>query len=196
MRQFNQTNVFYCDFGQNKLPLIIGFITPSLLFLSEMGSPPKKDDSRTMQKRTFFIGLLIFYLGLCCLLTTNNLGLRPDVRSEVMETRVKLTTTGFPDYNALCVKENFASDHNFDQRNLTVRYETRSTKPRPFSDQTFYKEKRSETIDRSRETAMFPFSAIFLGKLQNPIILVSHFAFVKYSSWAGNSTKIRPPPVF
>jgi hypothetical protein len=148
-----------------------------------------------MHKRTFLIGSLIFFLGLCCFLTTNNPELRPDDRSAVLKARVEIINVGYHDFSTLRVKVDFAKDRILDQRNLTVKYDTKTTKSKPISDQTFFKEKRNETLDRCRETAIFPFSAIFLGSLQNPITLVRHLAFVKYSSWSGNSIKIRPPPI-
>lgn len=147
-----------------------------------------------MHLKTYLLGFLLFFWGWCCLITTYNPGLSPDGK-EVYKARVKIKKVGSHDFKTIWVKGEFSKDQILDHPKLTLKHNTKATARKTPSDQTFLREKHDETIDRSRESAIFPFSSVFLGYFLNATSLVPHLELIKYSVWSGNSAKIRPPPV-
>jgi len=142
-----------------------------------------------MLKRTFLLAV-VFFLGMIVFPE-----LQSDFRSELLTTKSEITKFNFPDFCTFCVKEDFHQDQILEQKILILRHNTNNTKPKPLSDQAYFKEKRGGILDRCPESAIFTFSIIFLRSFLSATSLARHLAFVKYSSWTGNSAKIRPPPV-
>lgn len=147
-----------------------------------------------MHLKTYLLGIFLFFWVWCCLITTYNPCLSPDGK-EVTKAKVKITKVGTQVFGTIWVKCEFSKDQILDHPKFTLKHDTKPTQSRTPSEQTFLREKHDETIDRSRESAIFPFSAIFLGYFLNATSLVPHLELVKYSVWSGNSAKIRPPPV-
>jgi hypothetical protein len=142
-----------------------------------------------MLKKSFLFAVIL-YLGIIIFPES-----KPDCVSEISSARFELAKVDPPNFSSLCVKGDFVSDQIPAQPSLTIKHNTNNASPKPNSDQTTLKEKRGENLNRCPESAIFPFSAIFLGSLLNEITFIGHLAFVKFSSWSGSNYRIRPPPI-
>jgi hypothetical protein len=161
-----------------------------ILFLKHIAlNPLNKDISWRMLKKSFLFAI-IFYLGIIIFPES-----KPDCVSEISSARFELAKVDVASFSSLPVKGDFTNDQIPGQPSLIIKHNTNNASPKPNSDQTTLKEKRSGNLNRCPESAIFPFTAMFLGYRLNEIAYFAHLAFVKYSSWSGSSIRIRPPPI-
>jgi len=145
--------------------------------------------SRASDQRTFLFGFLLLISGFIIPI--------PEVRSNVCPENLivkiypgdilKVNLSGFRTLN---VKRDVPAAPS------TKKPFTSNTGSPVPSDQCFFDEGHRSIADRGPESALPAFSGIFSGYPLNEISLISHIPFILFSSWTGNCTKIRPPPVF
>lgn len=122
---------------------------------------------------------------------------RADGRSEVLKANDEKNDVGSPNFPTFSLNKDFAKAFKSQQSHFSIKSNTRNTKSKPPKDQTTLKEKCRGTLDRSTQfsqSAIITPAIMFLGSLLNTKPLFNHLSLIKYSSWTGNSTKIRPPP--
>ncbi len=171
-----------CDFGFCN--------NVSILFSKQNTLTPLNKDNSWHMLRKSFLFAIILYLGIIIFPES-----KPDCVSEISLARFELAKVDPPNFSSLCVKGDFTNDQIPGQPSLSIKHNTNNANPKPPSDQTTLKEKRNGNLNRCPESAIFPFTAMFLGYRLNEITYFAHLAFVKYSSWSGSSIRIRPPPI-
>ena len=149
-----------------------------------------KGHSRAPDQRTFLFGFLL-------LISVFIIPGIPEVRSNVCPENLivkiypgDIFKVNFAGFRTLNVKRDLPAAPN------TKKPFTRNTGSPVPSDQCFFYEGHRSIADRGPESALPAFSGIFSGYPLNEISLISHIPFILFSSWTGNCTKIRPPPVF
>ena len=143
-----------------------------------------------MQQRTFLL-TIVFFFGI------SFFGLNPDYRSEALAANDVKFEAGIPDFKTAVLNKDFTTEIKSGETLFSIKQNTRNTKSKPPKDQTTLKEKCRGTLDRSTQlsqSAIINPAILFLGALLHAKSLINHFALIKYSSWTGNCTKIRPPP--
>ena len=101
---------------------------------------------------------------------------------------VDILNVNYSDSRSFSVKRDFPVDP------LPIKHHANNKKSQPLSDGCYFKEAHREIADRGPETALLAFSGEFLGYPINSKSITFYLPFVAFSSWTGNSSKIRPPP--
>jgi hypothetical protein len=148
-----------------------------------------KGHSKALNQRIFLYGFLLLISGL----------IHPGVtecRANVCPDNliagiypVDIFKADFPDF------KNFSVKRDLPVAPLTKKQANNHNKSPQPSDQCYFYEGHRSFADKGPEPALPAFSGIFLGY---PIYKVSYIPclpFVIFSSWTGNTIKIRPPPV-
>lgn len=78
---------------------------------------------------------------------------------------------------------------------LTKKQSAKNSRSQQSSDLCYSKEGHRSILNREPESALLVFSGIIISCPHRPLSFSPFLSFVKYSSWIGNSTKIRPPPM-
>jgi hypothetical protein len=123
---------------------------------------------------------------------------RIDYRSEGLKVNNDHADAIVQDFKTFGLNGDCVNDTSANRNLLTIKHNTRNTKSKQPQNQPKFNVKHRGIIDRYTQlshSAIIESSVLFLGAFLHTKFLVSHLSLIKYSSWAGNSTKIRPPPV-
>ena len=149
-----------------------------------------KGHSKALNQRIFLYGFLLLISGIV------HPGM-PECRANVCPDNliagiypVDIFKADFPDF------KNFSVKRDIPVAPLSKKQATHHSKSPLPSDQCYFYEGHRSFADRGPETAILALSGISLNYPPKPISFISHVPFVTFSSWIGNSIKIRPPPVF
>lgn len=123
---------------------------------------------------------------------------KADYRTEGLKVKAEHSEAIDPEFITFCLNGDFVKDGRNKSILFTLKHNISNTKSKQPQNQPKLKEKHRGIIDRYTQlshSAIIDSSVLFLGAFLHTKFLVSHLSLIKYSSWAGNSSKIRPPPI-
>jgi hypothetical protein len=143
-----------------------------------------------MYKRAILYFSLLLILGSLHLVIPGSRG-----EDDSIALFARNSSSTIPEFDQSCLTA-FFSTQDATGKHLKIRYNTDKPEPKPVSSQHYLREKIKGNADRGPKLALLVFSGEILDCIPQVSSFTGHLPFLLISLWTGNSTKIRPPPVF